>query len=96
MEDGEQIATFPANPEARDKVKQRDDDPSENMWSVYMNQVEKHNRYILSLDKTHPDVPSTVLPFSRILVECWKADMNSILIFVSPLPERFLRCVLTC
>jgi hypothetical protein len=53
MEDGEQIATFPANPEARDKVKQRDDDPSENMWSVYMNQVEKHNRYILSLDKTH-------------------------------------------
>ncbi|KAJ7492207.1 hypothetical protein FB451DRAFT_1217389 [Mycena latifolia] len=38
----------------------RDDDPSEKMWSVYMNQVEKHN---------------------KILVECWKADMNSILIF---------------
>jgi hypothetical protein len=31
------------------------------MWSVYMTQVERHN---------------------RILVECWKADMNSILIFV--------------
>ncbi|KAJ7109776.1 hypothetical protein C8R44DRAFT_712229 [Mycena epipterygia] len=41
-------------------VKPRDIDPSEKMWSVYMNQVEKHN---------------------RILVECWKADMNSILIF---------------
>ncbi|KAJ7103122.1 hypothetical protein B0H15DRAFT_194815 [Mycena belliarum] len=38
----------------------RDDDPSEKMWSVYMNQVDKHH---------------------RILVECWKADMNSILIF---------------
>ncbi|KAJ7687427.1 hypothetical protein B0H17DRAFT_1070175 [Mycena rosella] len=38
----------------------REDDPSEEMWSVYMNQVEKHN---------------------RVLVECWKADMNSILIF---------------
>ncbi|KAJ6601402.1 hypothetical protein DFH09DRAFT_562465 [Mycena vulgaris] len=38
----------------------RDDDPSEKMWSVYMNQVEKHN---------------------KILVECWKADMDSILIF---------------
>ncbi|KAJ6623087.1 hypothetical protein B0H10DRAFT_2431489 [Mycena sp. CBHHK59/15] len=30
------------------------------MWSVYMTEVEKHN---------------------RVLVECWKADMNSILIF---------------
>ncbi|KAJ7116785.1 hypothetical protein C8R43DRAFT_1038045 [Mycena crocata] len=40
--------------------KTRDDDPFENMWSVYMNQVEKHN---------------------RTLVEAWKADMNSLLIF---------------
>ncbi|KAJ7150302.1 hypothetical protein C8R46DRAFT_1124555 [Mycena filopes] len=49
-----------ANVETNPKVKQRDDDPSENFWSVYMNQVEKHN---------------------AVLVECWKADMNSILIF---------------
>ncbi|KAJ7897356.1 hypothetical protein B0H14DRAFT_2677929 [Mycena olivaceomarginata] len=53
-------STWSANSDLRDKTKLRDDDPSENMWSVYMNQVEKHN---------------------KILVECWKADMNSILIF---------------
>ncbi|KAJ7755064.1 hypothetical protein DFH07DRAFT_500316 [Mycena maculata] len=45
---------------SQDTVKSRDDDPSHNMWSVYMNQVEQHN---------------------KVLVECWKADMNSILIF---------------
>ncbi|KAK7063855.1 hypothetical protein R3P38DRAFT_2593705 [Favolaschia claudopus] len=45
---------------AQTNVKIRDDDPSETMWSVYMNQVERHN---------------------KVLVECWKADMNSILIF---------------
>ncbi|KAJ7292893.1 hypothetical protein C8J57DRAFT_1111005 [Mycena rebaudengoi] len=43
-----------------DTKKQRDDDPSEKMWSIYMNEVDRHN---------------------RVLVECWKADMNSILIF---------------
>ncbi|KAJ6486217.1 hypothetical protein C8R47DRAFT_1129529 [Mycena vitilis] len=63
MDDGEQSRpTLPPH-DAREQAKptrSRNDDPSENMWSVYMNQVEKHN---------------------RILVECWKADMNSILIF---------------
>ncbi|KAJ7024341.1 hypothetical protein C8F04DRAFT_1239666 [Mycena alexandri] len=58
MENGQALPQM--NPTAPDKVKQRDDDPSENMWSVYMNQIEKRN---------------------RVLVECWRADMNSILIF---------------
>ncbi|KAF7347465.1 hypothetical protein MVEN_01502500 [Mycena venus] len=61
MDDNESASpTWSTNSDVRDKTKQRDDDPSENMWSVYMNQVEKHN---------------------KVLVECWKADMNSILIF---------------
>ncbi|KAJ6520261.1 hypothetical protein C8R45DRAFT_853829 [Mycena sanguinolenta] len=59
--DGEGIQrSGTASSDERDKTKLRDDDPSENMWSVYMNQVEKHN---------------------KILVECWRSDMNSILIF---------------
>jgi hypothetical protein len=40
-------STWSANSDLRDKTKLRDDDPSENMWSVYMNQVEKHNKVLL-------------------------------------------------
>ncbi|KAF8204313.1 hypothetical protein K438DRAFT_1715981 [Mycena galopus ATCC 62051] len=58
MEDN--ISPTSSNFGVRDETKLRDDDPSEQMWAVYMNQVEKHN---------------------KILVECWRSDMNSILIF---------------
>ncbi|KAF7337614.1 hypothetical protein MSAN_02234700 [Mycena sanguinolenta] len=82
MDDGEGIRrSGTASSDERDKIKLRDDDPSENMWSAFVSQTDTitdSSSYFLDYRSVYMN---QVEKRNKVLIECWRSDMNSILIF---------------